>query len=42
VTPRGGAPYRVGEHTRAVLGDVLGYSKERIEELRRLKAIDTV
>jgi CoA:oxalate CoA-transferase len=42
VTPRGGAPYRVGEHTRGVLSDVLGYSKERIEELRRLKAIETV
>jgi crotonobetainyl-CoA:carnitine CoA-transferase CaiB-like acyl-CoA transferase len=42
VAPRGPAPYRVGEHTRAVLGEVLGYSKERIEELRRLKAIETV
>jgi CoA:oxalate CoA-transferase len=42
VAPRGPAPYRVGEHTRAVLGDALGYSKERIEELRRLKVIETV
>jgi len=42
VAPRGPAPYRVGEHTRAVLGDLLGYSKERIEELRRLKVIETV
>jgi len=42
VAPRGPAPYRVGEHTRAVLGDVLGYSKERIEELRQLKVIETV
>jgi CoA:oxalate CoA-transferase len=42
VAPRGPAPYRVGEHTRAILGDVLGYSKERIEELRRLKVIETV
>jgi crotonobetainyl-CoA:carnitine CoA-transferase CaiB-like acyl-CoA transferase len=42
VAPRGPAPYRVGEHTRAVLGDVLGYSKERIEELRRLKLVETV
>src|SRR5262249_40692071 len=42
VAPRGPAPYRVGEHTRAVLGDVLGYSKERIEELRRLGAIEAV
>jgi crotonobetainyl-CoA:carnitine CoA-transferase CaiB-like acyl-CoA transferase len=42
VAPRGPAPYRVGEHTRAVLGEVLGYSRERIEELRRLGAIETV
>jgi CoA:oxalate CoA-transferase len=42
VAPRGPAPYRVGEDTRAILGDVLGYSKERIEELRRLKVIETV
>jgi crotonobetainyl-CoA:carnitine CoA-transferase CaiB-like acyl-CoA transferase len=41
VKPRGGAPYRVGEHTRAVLGDVLGYSRERIEELRRLGTIES-
>ena len=33
VAPRGAAPYRVGEHTRAVLRDVLGYSTERVEEL---------
>ena len=42
VAPRGPAPYRVGEHTRAILGDVLGYSKERIEELRRHKVVETV
>ena len=42
VAPRGAAPYRVGEHTRAVLGEVLGYSTERIEELRRLGTIETV
>jgi len=42
VAPRGAAPYRVGEHTRAVLGEVLGYSPERIEELRRLGTIETV
>jgi len=40
VTPRGPAPYRVGEHTRAVLSEVLGYSRERIEELRRLGTIE--
>ena len=42
VRPRGGAPYRVGEHTRALLGDVLGYSKERVEELLRLGTIAAV
>jgi len=42
VRPRGGAPYRVGEHTRAVLGDVLGYSKERVEALLRLGTIAAV
>jgi len=40
VTPRGPAPYRVGEHTRAVLSEVLGYSRERIEELGRLGTIE--
>src|SRR5262245_41022807 len=39
VTPRGAAPYRGGEHTRAVPGEVLGYSRERIEELQRLGTI---
>jgi crotonobetainyl-CoA:carnitine CoA-transferase CaiB-like acyl-CoA transferase len=42
VAPRGGAPYRVGEHTRAVLRDVLGYAPERIEELRRLGTVEAV
>ncbi len=42
VTPRGGAPYRVGEHTRAVLGEVLGYSRERIDELVKLGTIAVV
>jgi crotonobetainyl-CoA:carnitine CoA-transferase CaiB-like acyl-CoA transferase len=31
--PLGPAAYRVGEHTRAVLGDLLGYPPERIAEL---------
>ena len=31
--PRGPAAYRVGEHTRAVLGDLLGYPAERIAGL---------
>jgi len=39
--PRGPAPYRIGEHTRQVLTDVLGYASERIEELRALGAIET-
>jgi crotonobetainyl-CoA:carnitine CoA-transferase CaiB-like acyl-CoA transferase len=38
--PRGPAAYRVGEHTRAVLGDLLGYSPERIAELLRTGIID--
>ncbi len=33
LAPRGGAPYRAGEDTRHVLGEVLGYSAERIEAL---------
>jgi crotonobetainyl-CoA:carnitine CoA-transferase CaiB-like acyl-CoA transferase len=33
VHPVGPAAYRVGEHTRAVLSDVLGYSAERIDSL---------
>ncbi len=33
VHPRAGAPYRVGEHTRSVLGELLGYSAERIDAL---------
>jgi len=42
VKPQGGAPYRVGEHTRAVLDEILGYSRERIEELARLGTIGVV
>ena len=33
LAPRGGAPYRAGEDTRHVLGEVLGYSAERIDAL---------
>lgn len=33
VPPGGPAPYRVGEHTRQVLREVLGYSPARIAEL---------
>ncbi len=42
VQPRNGAPYRVGEHTRSVLGELLGYSAERIEALRSSGAIGAV
>jgi crotonobetainyl-CoA:carnitine CoA-transferase CaiB-like acyl-CoA transferase len=38
--PIGGAPYRVGEDTRAVLLDVLGYSAQRVEALRQAKAVE--
>src|SRR5690606_17560622 len=33
VKPTGAAPWRIGEHTHEVLSEVLGYSKEKIEEL---------
>jgi crotonobetainyl-CoA:carnitine CoA-transferase CaiB-like acyl-CoA transferase len=33
VAPGGAAPYRVGEHTRDVLRDVLGYADDRIADL---------
>jgi crotonobetainyl-CoA:carnitine CoA-transferase CaiB-like acyl-CoA transferase len=33
VKPAGPAPYRPGEHTRAVLRDVLGYPDARVEKL---------
>jgi CoA:oxalate CoA-transferase len=39
VHPRSGAAYRVGEHTRAVLGEVLKYPSEHIEELARAGVI---
>jgi crotonobetainyl-CoA:carnitine CoA-transferase CaiB-like acyl-CoA transferase len=32
-SPTAGAPYRIGEHTRQVLGEVLGYPAGRIDEL---------
>lgn len=40
VHPAGPAPHRVGEHTRAVLRDLLGYTDARIDALVRDKAID--
>jgi len=39
VGPGAPAPWRVGEHTRGVLGQVLGYSEERITTLVRGGAI---
>jgi crotonobetainyl-CoA:carnitine CoA-transferase CaiB-like acyl-CoA transferase len=42
VHPRAGAPYRVGEHTRNVLGDLLGYSAERIDALLKENVIGAV
>jgi len=39
VAPTGPAPYRVGEHTRAVLRDVLRYPAERIDQLLQTGAI---
>jgi CoA:oxalate CoA-transferase len=38
VKPAGPAPYLPGEHTRAVLRDVLGYSDARLDELLALGA----
>ncbi|GAA4415389.1 CaiB/BaiF CoA transferase family protein [Quisquiliibacterium transsilvanicum] len=39
VKPTGPAPWRIGEHTREVLGEVLGYSAERIAGLHDKGAI---
>jgi CoA:oxalate CoA-transferase len=41
VGPAGPAPYRIGEHTRAVLEALLGYEPARIEALRAAGAIAT-
>ena len=38
VGPQGAAPYRVGEHTRAVLEGFLGYDPGRIEKLLAMGA----
>jgi len=38
--PRAAAPYLIGEHTRDVLGGLLGYEDERIEKLRELGVIE--
>lgn len=39
--PAGPAPYRVGEHTRQVLREVLGYTPDRIADLERSGAIQS-
>jgi len=38
--PAAGAPYRVGEDTRLVLTEVLGYDNARVESLRKAGAIE--
>jgi CoA:oxalate CoA-transferase len=40
IGPVGPAPYRVGENTRQVLSDVLGYSTERVEALQRERVVE--
>jgi len=40
VGPRGPAPYRIGEHTRAVLSGLLGYDDRRIADLAAAQAIE--
>ena len=40
VHPAGPAPYRVGEHSWLVLSEVLGYDRERIEDLIRCGAVE--
>jgi CoA:oxalate CoA-transferase len=39
VSPTAGAPHRIGEHTRQVLGEVLGYPSARIAELVAAKVV---
>jgi crotonobetainyl-CoA:carnitine CoA-transferase CaiB-like acyl-CoA transferase len=39
IAPAGPAPYRVGEDTRAVLMELLGYSEQRVNELLHSGAI---
>ncbi len=40
VHPLGPAPYRVGEHTRDVLANLLGYDEERITALLTSRAVE--
>jgi len=38
--PQSRAPYRIGEHTRSVLADYLGYTDDRIDALRKAGVIE--
>jgi crotonobetainyl-CoA:carnitine CoA-transferase CaiB-like acyl-CoA transferase len=40
--PAAGAPYRIGEHTRQVLGEILGYDTARIDDLAQSGAVGLV
>jgi formyl-CoA transferase len=40
VTPAGPAPYLIGQHTREVLTQVLGYSDQRVSELAQAGVVD--
>ena len=39
MAPAGPAPYRVGEHTRAVLTSLLGYKDPTVDELAQAGAV---
>jgi CoA:oxalate CoA-transferase len=38
--PQSRAPYRIGEHTHAVLADHLGYTDDRIDALRKAGVVE--
>jgi crotonobetainyl-CoA:carnitine CoA-transferase CaiB-like acyl-CoA transferase len=40
IEPAGPAPHRVGEHTREVLTDMLGYSAQQIEALIKARVVE--
>jgi crotonobetainyl-CoA:carnitine CoA-transferase CaiB-like acyl-CoA transferase len=40
IAPGGPAPYRIGEQTREVLTQVLGYSEQRVDELARTGVVE--
>ena len=41
IAPGGAAPYRVGEHTREVLSEFLGYPAEQVDALARERVVET-